>query len=129
MLPLDALRDLAASHPELDQRALELRETWSPEPVPLTVGLAELADVLVKRSASFTDGEIDRIARVIEAHLADPGPAADAMATGFLEAVSARSASEPEGVARVASRLGQRAQDYVRAWDRFTGAETPGLAR
>jgi hypothetical protein len=126
--PLDTLRDLAASHPELARRALELHETWSPEPVPLTVALAELADVLVTRSASFTDGDLDSIARIVESHLADPGPAADAMATGFLEAVSARSASTSESVARLVSRLGRSAQDYIRAWDRFTGATTPGVA-
>ena len=124
--PFDSI---AACHAKLRDAATAEIEDWLPDVVPPTVGLGALGAALVAAERDINDEALDRIASCVEEFLSADGADADAVATGFLEAVCGRSKYSAPSVERIVRHLGDRAVAYIRAWDRFTGVETPGAAR
>lgn len=125
---LAAISAVASCHAELRAVASATEASFFPEPVPPTVALGELGFALVTLAEELDDAVLEGVGRVVEDLLAEPGLVADVVATGFLEAICARSVAAPGRVERVVARLGARALTYIRAWDAFTGAETPGAS-
>jgi hypothetical protein len=120
---------IAACHAKLGDAASAVITDWLPDAVPPTVGLGALGAALVSAERDISDQALSRIASCVEDFLATNGTDADAIATGFLEAICNRSEHRPANVERVARNLGDRAVAYIRAWDKFTGVDTPGTAR
>lgn len=118
---------IAECHPALRKAAAAAADYWRPDPVPSTVGLGELGGVLVDAEPPVPDDALVKIAAFVEEVLATDGADANAVATGFLEAICNRSAHRPSSVERIVERLGARALAYIRAWDQFTGVKTPGV--
>lgn len=118
---------IAECHPGLGESAREAIEYWEPEAVPLAVGLGALANALVRSERDFSDEVLARVAACVEEALETRGDARDAMAAGFLEAVSHRADESPTSVERIVRHFGPRAVEYLRAWDESTGAVTPGV--
>ena len=118
---------IAACHATLRDAASAEIEYWLPDAVPPTVGLGALGAALVTAEREINDESLDRIASCVEAFLSANGADADAVATGFLEAISHRSDQSAASVERIVRHLGERAVAYIRAWDRFTGVDTPGV--
>jgi hypothetical protein len=111
-----------------DAASAEIAE-WLPDAVPPTVGLGALGAALVSAGQNVDDESLDRIAACVEGFLAVSDENGDAVATGFLEAVIHRSHESAATVERIVRHLGERAVAYIRAWDEFTGVETPGISR
>ena len=65
---------------------------------------------------------LERIAACVEEALESRGSVRDAVATGFLEAVSHRADEAPSSVERIVHHLGPRAVEYIRGWDHFTAS-------
>jgi hypothetical protein len=120
---------IAACHAKLRDAAAAEIEDWLPDAVPPTVGLGALGASLVTAERDIDDESLDRIASCVEEFLSVNGADADAVATGFLEAICNRSEESTASVERIVRRLGDRAVAYIRAWDTFTGVDTPGTAR
>jgi hypothetical protein len=120
---------ISACHPTLRAAASAEIEDWLPEAVPPTVGLGALGAALVAAEPDLDDQTLDRIASCVDGFLSVNGADADAVATGFLEAISNRSEDSAASVERIVRHFGDRAVAYIRAWDEFTGAKTPGTAR
>ena len=117
---------IAACHAKLSEAASAATKDWLPDDVPPTVGLAALGAALVSAGSDVSDEALDRIASCVEMLLGTEGAEADAVATGFLEAICHRSEDNAASVERIVQRLGDRAVAYIRAWDAFTGVDTPG---
>jgi hypothetical protein len=120
---------IAACHAKLGDAASAEIDYWLPDAVPLTVGLGALGAALVSGEPEIDDEALDRIASGVEEFLGVSGCDADAVATGFLEAISHRSADSATSVERIVRHLGVLAVAYIRACDKFTGVETPGTDR
>src|SRR5262249_50188355 len=100
-----------------------------PDAVPPTVGLGALGAALVSAERDIDDESLDRLASCVDELLSASDADADAVATGFLEAICNRSDDSPASVERIVRHLGDRAVADTRAWDEFTGVDTPGINR
>lgn len=126
--PAAPFESIAGCHVKLRDAASAEVEEWLPDAVPPTVGLGVLGAALVAAERDIDDESLDRIASRVEQFLLASGADADAVATGFLEAVCHRSEDSAASVERIVRHLGDRAVACIRAWDNFTGGETPGVA-
>ncbi|WP_437873417.1 hypothetical protein [Sorangium sp. So ce363] len=124
---LNPYQDFAACHPKLREVASEVVADWEPDSAPVTVVFGHIGRALVQLESDLDDTTLDEVSRLVERSLSGSGPEADAVATGLLEAICARSVDAPAAVARVVSHLGPDARAYIRAWDAFTGTTTPGV--
>ncbi len=116
---------IAACHARLrDAASAEVAE-WQPEVVPPTVGLGALGAALVSAEQEIDDDSLDRIASCVEDFLSLSGSNADAVATGFLEAIFNRAEDSTASVKRIVRHLGDRALAYIRAWDEFSSEVHP----
>lgn len=120
---------LAACHAALNAAAAAEIAEWLPDAVPPTVGLGALGAALVSAERDIDDEALDRIAACVEGFLSVSDENGEAVATGFLEAISNRSEASAVSVERIVRHLGERAAAYIRAWDGFTGVATPGISR
>ena len=120
---------IAACHATLNDAASAEIADWLPDVVPPTVGLGALGAALVSAEREISDESLDRIASCVEDFLSTSDADADAVATGFLEAISNRSEDNSASVERIVRHLGDRAVAYIREWDKFTGVDTPGITR
>jgi hypothetical protein len=107
-------------------RALdELEREWAPDPVLSTVLFGEAAHAL---SVDLVHQELLGTLNVIEDVLRNGLPEVrDAVATGFLEALLAESSAGRLDLRPFIPSLGPEAIAFCRAWDQFTGVQTPGL--
>lgn len=119
---------IAACHATLGEAASAKIREWLPDPVPSTVGLGVLGAALVSTERQMSDESLDRIASCVEDFLTSGGADAAAVATGFLEAICNLSEDNAASVERIVRRLGDQAVAHVRAWNKFTGVHTPGIA-
>jgi hypothetical protein len=119
--------EIAACHPKLLEAALLETQSWLPDAVPATLGLGALGSTLVQAERELDDATLERIASLVEGFLRGGGGDADAVATGFLEAICNRSDASAQSVERIVGRLGIEAVGYIRAWDAYTGVKTRGL--
>ncbi|WP_157281825.1 hypothetical protein [Pelomonas sp. Root1237] len=118
---------IAACHATLsDVASAEIRK-WLPDVVPPTVGLGALGAALVSTEREISDESLDRIASCVEGFLLTSDADAAAVATGFLEAISNLSEDYSASVERIVRHLGDQAVAHIRAWDKFTGVNTPGI--
>jgi hypothetical protein len=120
------LEAIAACHPTLSGAASAEIQAWLPDAVPPTVGLGALGAALVSTERGIGDESLDRIASRVESNLLTSD--AEAVDTGFLEAISELSEDYPARMERIVRHLGDRALAHIRAWDKFTGVDTPGVA-
>ena len=120
---------IAACHATLNDAASAEIAEWLPDAVPPTLGLGTLGATLVSAERDISDEALDRIGSCVEGFLSVSGSDADAVATGFLEAISNRSQDNAASVERIVRHLGDRAVAFIRAWDKFTGVATPGTTR
>jgi hypothetical protein len=123
----DPISAIGRCHPALARAAARLEAEWQPEVAPMTVALGALGRALVESVTDIDDPALRRVGVTVEKILALGGGPADAIATGFIEAICGLSVTRPGEVRRVVELLGTNAQEYIRAWDEFTGAETPGI--
>ena len=100
---------IAACHATLNDAASAEIAEWQPEAVPPTVGLGALGAALVSTAKDIDDESLDRIASCVEGFLSVSDADADAVATGFLEAICHRSADSAASVERIVRHLGIRA--------------------
>jgi hypothetical protein len=124
-----AFDSLAACHPRLREAAAKVIGYWHPGAVPVTIALAEIGGALVGAEPDVDDETLGQVAAQVEVLLAERSAVADAVATGLLEAICHRSEESPSSVERIVGHRGVRALAYIRAWDEFTGVETPGAKR
>ncbi|WP_437301081.1 hypothetical protein [Sorangium sp. So ce426] len=120
-------QDFSACHPKLREAVSEVVANWEPDSAPATVVFGHIGRALVQLESDLDDATLDEVSRLVERSLSRSGPESDAVATGLLEAICARSVDAPAAVARVVSHLGPDARAYIRAWDAFTETTTPGI--
>ena len=123
-----------------DRRSVEFWRDGGPDPEdggegadvnddpPLTLRLADLGRGFVKHSADLTPQQLQRIGTLLDSVLAAGPPAGDAVATGFLEAVLS-AWDEGFDFESVWQYLGPEAREYCRAWNAFTGVDSPAWLR
>jgi hypothetical protein len=109
------------------QELVRLRADWLPDAPPPTVAMGALGAALVRVLPEATQQDLQCLAETVEEILrSGTEQSKNAVATGFLEAVVARSNSTPEVVC-FTKVLGPLAREYCREWDKFTGCRTPGV--
>src|SRR5262249_38672191 len=82
---------IAACHAALNDAASAEVAEWLPDAVPPTIGLGALGAALVSGERDIDDESLDRLASCVEELLSPSDADADAVATGFLEAICNRS--------------------------------------
>lgn len=96
---------------------------------PLTLRLGTLGRVFAEHAAEFTDEQTRQLFQLLEEALAKGGEEdGNAVATGFFEALL-NAWDKGFDLASVWAAVGPRSRDYCRAWNTFTGVETPGWLR
>lgn len=103
-------------------------EYWKDDKAGLSLDLAEFAHYLIDNIESLSSGKRESIFLLVEACLSDGDDAVkNGIATCFLEdllnAVSAERI-EPSSFVKF---LGVESREFCKAWDEFTGDNTPGL--
>jgi hypothetical protein len=121
---IDQLTDLL---PQLGEEVARLRDEWSPDEPPFTLTMAQLGCALSAAIGALGDVTVQHIADVIETLLVSGSESVkNGVGTGLLEAVLDSVRTSPE-TSRLLRYLGPEASGYCRAWDKFTGNQTPGL--
>ncbi|MEU0950204.1 hypothetical protein ABZ379_47340 [Streptomyces canus] len=96
---------------------------------PLTVRLGTLGRVFAEHSAGFTPEQTRRLFRLLEEiQVNDGGRYANAVATGFFEALL-NAWDKGFDLRSVWPALGPDSRAHCRAWNDFTGVETPDWMR
>ena len=120
-----ALRRLAVIAPAMQEALAHLAADWSAAEIPTVVAFGALGSALRGHLNEMSSERLSGIAEFVEEILvSDDAALKDAVATGFLEAFVSADGPEPSRLVLV---LGPVAQGYLRAWDTFAGARTPGL--
>lgn len=96
---------------------------------PLTVRLGQLARVFAERSAELSPEQRRRVLQLLEQVQAE-GSDEDgtAVATGFFEALLT-AWDQGFDLRSVWADVGPKSRAHCRAWNEFTGVETPGWMR
>jgi hypothetical protein len=90
--------------------------------------MSTLGRVVAVGAQKWSDDDLVRVFVLVESLLGDGEETVkDAVATGFLESLLNESAAGRLDFRRIFAVLGQRAIQYCREWDKFTGFSTPGL--
>lgn len=107
---------------------LEASKAWSADDLPFTVLLGRMGRGFFETIPLMRDTQIRVILNTVE-HLLVEGNqnVKDGIATGFLEALQHQADSGRGSFARINPFFGKESRAYCHAWDKFTGAKTPGL--
>ncbi|WP_282204195.1 DUF7674 family protein [Kitasatospora fiedleri] len=96
---------------------------------PLTVRLSTLGRVFAEHAAEFTAEQTHRLFQLLEEILVKGSDEdGNAITTGFFEALL-NAWDEGFDLDSVWAVVGPQSRDYCRAWNAFTGVETPGWMR
>lgn len=109
--------------------AMSIIEADEDDVPPLTVRLGTLGRVFGELSAEFSHEQSRRVLQLLEQVQAE-GSAEDgtAVATGFFEALL-DTWGKGFDLGSVWADMGPESRAYCRAWNEFTGIETPGWMR
>lgn len=122
------LTELASAIPELVALDLKVKDQWSPEAPPATLHMIEIAHAVAKNATELSSDQLRRFFASIESALMNgEQDIKDVIATGFLEALLAKSSAGCLDFAVLIPFLGPATRSYCCAWDEFTGVDTPGL--
>ncbi|MGH7021053.1 MAG: DUF7674 family protein [Brevundimonas sp.] len=122
------LQQLATLAPQLATAATESAAYWSPEPPPLTILAADLADALASNVRLLPPATLQSAFELCEAAIVDGSPEEQAaFATGFLEALQHADGREDFDFRSIASFLGAASKAHCEGMDNFHGSRTRGL--
>ncbi len=124
----EAVNQLAGAHHRLKQARETLQADWFPDDPPVTIVMGAFAHAVCDHIDELSGSHKHAIFRAVEeALVSGADDTKNVVATGFLEALQGRASANTFDFAKVTNYLGEEARAYCRAWDKFTGAETPGL--
>jgi hypothetical protein len=124
----EALNQLTALHHHLKQARETLQADWLPDDPPVTIVMGEFAEAVCDHIEELSDSDKEVIFKTVEKVLVSgDDEAKNAVATGFLEALQGRASANTFDFSKVTNYLGEEARAYCRAWDKFTGVDTPNL--
>jgi hypothetical protein len=122
----DLIASLVKVMPDFRDRLVAEVDFWllSDGEISAYMVLSVLIRFVVERLDAGNVEGVAELFALVEQLLAEPGPVADAIATGFLEGLQSQQ--------RLASKywlpfLGERARAHCKAMDDFHGSKTPGL--
>lgn len=102
---------------------IELLATSWPDGPPTTLLMSWLAKVVVQTFPCMTESHRSHLFAAVEDALHDgDDQLKDAVATGFLEGLIVEVERNGQDSSAVRVHAGPLAQDYLRAWDKFSGA-------
>jgi hypothetical protein len=124
----EALAQIDAVSPVLQEVRAKTSKAWQPDGPPLSVVMSEYARTFVENTHLFTTQQIQELFALMEDLLLDADDSVkDAVATGFFEGLLGRASAGSFDFQAVARFLGPTSQSYCQEWDKFTGLKTPGL--
>jgi len=126
--PEEALSRFGDFCDSLAEAVARERADWEPEPPPLTVVMSRLGRAVASGAQGCSETDLKPVFELVESLLTDGEESVkDAVATGFLESLLGESSAGRLDFRKIAALLGEKAVEYCREWDEFTGCTTPGL--